>query len=73
MKLPVSSRVAVSRIAGLAISLSLGGNLGAIPSAAATGGFGAADTQVENHPAARAPFVRGSLTAELIEPIRKVA
>jgi hypothetical protein len=34
-------------------------------------GFGAADTQVENYPAAQALFVMDSLSAELIEPIHK--
>jgi hypothetical protein len=88
MKLPVSSRVAASRIIGLAVVLSLGGILGAIPSAAAAREFRAADIQVEEYPTVQAllfkPFEaamaglyaeaeRDPATAELIERIRKVS
>ena len=50
MQLPVSSRVAVSRIIALAVALSIGASPGAIPTAAAAREFRAADTQIEDYP-----------------------
>jgi tripartite ATP-independent transporter DctP family solute receptor len=68
MKLPVSSRVAVSRMVALAIVLSmagiLGGISGTITSAAAAREFRAADTQIEEYPTVQALLFMGRLIAE---------
>jgi TRAP-type C4-dicarboxylate transport system substrate-binding protein len=68
MKLPVSSRVAVSRIIALAGLLCFGGAvgsiLGAIPTAATAREFRAADTQVEEYPTVQALLFMGRLIAE---------
>jgi tripartite ATP-independent transporter DctP family solute receptor len=64
MKLPVSSRVAVSRIIALAIVLSIAAIPGAIPTAAMAREFRAADTQIEEYPTVQALLFMGRLIAE---------
>jgi tripartite ATP-independent transporter DctP family solute receptor len=72
MKLPVSSRVAVSRIIAVATVLCVGGILGsilgatsgAITTAATAREFRAADTQIEEYPTVQALLFMGRLIAE---------
>ena len=64
MQLPVSSRVAVSRIIALAVALCIGAISGAIPTAAAAREFRAADTQIEDYPTVQALLFMGRLIVE---------